>query len=269
MTDKTQINFSDVLKRAVTEKGKLLEAYTSFHNYSFFNQLLAMQQCLDRGIEITPISTFLGWQQKGRYVKKGQKALTLCMPASFKKEIENDDGDIEEKNIPYFQFKSKFFTLSQTDGKEVENEFTFKYWSKLDCLKNLEVELIKFTHINGNVQGYATQNRQIAINPLAQLPFKTMFHELGHILLGHTEESIHALDLPHSLKEVEAESVALLCLASLDLDGEEYARGYIQHYLQSEEIPEKSARKIMSATDKILKAGRNDHSLNDAKKSES
>jgi hypothetical protein len=60
------------------------------------------------------------------------------------------------------------------------------------------------------------------------------------------------------LKEVEAESVALLCLASLDLDGEEYARGYIQHYLQSEEIPEKSARKIMSATDKILKAGRND-----------
>ena len=44
--------------------------------------------------------------------------------------------------------------------------------------------------MNGNCQGYA-KGRQIAINPVAQMPAKTTFHELAHIELGHTTEAIH------------------------------------------------------------------------------
>jgi hypothetical protein len=54
------------------------------------------------------------------------------------------------------------------------------------------------------------------------------------------------------LKEVEAESVALLCLESLGMDGAEYCRGYIQNWLHV--IPERSAQRIFAAADKILKA---------------
>ena len=62
--------------------------------------------------------------------------------------------------------------------------------------------------------------------------------------------------LPRSLKEAEAESVALICLESLGMPGAEYCRGYIQNWLSGAEIPERSAQRIFSAADKILKAGR-------------
>jgi hypothetical protein len=49
--------------------------------------------------------------------------------------------------------------------------------------------------------------------------------------------------------------VALLCLESLDMDGAEYCRGYIQNRVQGSTIPERSAQRIFAAADKILKAG--------------
>jgi hypothetical protein len=39
------------------------------------------------------------------------------------------------------------------------------------------------------------------------------------------------------------------------MPGAEYARGYIQNWLQGEVIPDESARRIFRAADKILKAG--------------
>src|SRR4029453_623094 len=106
--------------------------------------------------------------------------------------------------------------------------------------------------MNGNCQGYA-RGRQIAINLLAQMPAKTTFHELAHIELGHTSEAVHdSDDTPRSLREGEAESVALLCRESLGMEGAEYCRGYIQNWLAGDSIPERSAQRIFAASDKIL-----------------
>jgi hypothetical protein len=88
------------------------------------------------------------------------------------------------------------------------------------------------------------------------MPAKTTFHELAHIELGHTTVAIHdSENTPRSLREVEAESVALLCLESLGMDGAEFCRGYIQNWIQGQAIPERSAQRIFVAADKILKAG--------------
>ena len=54
---------------------------------------------------------------------------------------------------------------------------------------------------------------------------------------------------------MEAESVAYLCISLLGLPGQEESRGYIQHWLGSDKIEDKSAQKIFSAANKILKAG--------------
>ena len=60
-----------------------------------------------------------------------------------------------------------------------------------------------------------------------------------------------------NLREVEAESVALLCLLALGLSGAEYCRGYIQSWWGAgNPIPERSAQRILKAADQILKAGR-------------
>ena len=118
-----------------------------------------------------------------------------------------------------------------------------------------------FTLTDGNVQGYARQ-RSIAVSPLAELPHKTRFHELAHVVLGHTTESDAGLTdselTPRSLREVEAEAVALVCLEALGLPGADHCRGYIQHWnarRDAEPIPERSAQRIFKAADQILRAG--------------
>jgi len=58
-----------------------------------------------------------------------------------------------------------------------------------------------------------------------------------------------------SLREAEAESVALIVGESLGLPGSEESRGYIQHWYKESDIPDKSAQKIFKVADQILKAG--------------
>jgi hypothetical protein len=105
--------------------------------------------------------------------------------------------------------------------------------------------------------GFA-RGRSIAVSPLNPLSHKTTFHELAHVLLGHTSEGDQNDDelTPRNLRECEAESVALLCCAALDLPGVDQSRGYIQSWWGAgNPIPERSAQRILKAADKILKAG--------------
>jgi hypothetical protein len=149
--------------------------------------------------------------------------------------------------------------LSQTDGQEFELP-TLPTWNAEIALKNLNITQVPFIDTNGNTQGYA-RAREIAINPVAQMPHKTFFHETAHVELGHTAEmefndTNDTEKTPRNLREVEAESVALLCCEALNLDGATFCRGYIQNWLNGDSIPEASAKKIFGAAERILKAGR-------------
>lgn len=246
--------WAQLLKEAVAKPGKISEAYSRFYQYSAGNCLLASIQQNEE--HHGPINTYKGWQALGRQVKKGAKALILCMPYTAKYVKEDKDGNVEE--IPYtkFTYKRNWFFLSDTEGEEYTPEAP-KDWSKEKALDALKIKEVPFGMVVGNCQGYAKDGK-IAINPLAALPFKTLFHELAHNVLGHCKEAEmnDSEATPKNIREVEAESVALICCESLGLDGAEYARGYIQNWLQGEEIGEKSAQKIFKAADAILKAGR-------------
>ena len=75
-----EINFNELLKEAIEKPGRLLEAYKAFHNFSLCNRILAMSQCIAKGIEISPLPTFNQWNAKDRHVKRGSRAISLCMP---------------------------------------------------------------------------------------------------------------------------------------------------------------------------------------------
>lgn len=253
----SDVNFSKLLVEAVSKPGAIMQAYSAFHNYSTGNQLLAMFQACTRGLEVGPIATYTRWQELGRQVRKGERAIELCMPVTCKRKVASDDADAPETEVAFrrFIFKKNWFLLTQTDGEPFVAP-ALPEWSRARALEVLQIAEVPFQHTNGNVQGYA-KGREIAINPVAQLPLKTTFHEMAHIELGHTDVTAHdSQDLPRSLKEVEAESVALLCLESLQLPGAEFARGYIQSWLDTAEIPERSAQRILTVADRILKAGR-------------
>jgi antirestriction protein ArdC len=248
-------SFADLLASAVTEPGIISTAYQQFHTYSLRNQLLVWSQCLDRQIQPGPIATFMGWKDKGRYVKKGEKAITLCMPVTCKRAIEQEDGGEDVDVFTRFVYRPHWFVLAQTEGAELAPQ-TIPTWERARALAALDVQEIPFDLCDGNVMGFA-RARTIAVSPLNPLPYKTTFHELGHVLLGHTSEGDQSDGelTPRSLRECEAEAVALLCCAALGLPGVEFSRGYIQNWWGHDPIPERSAQRVLKVADRILKAG--------------
>jgi antirestriction protein ArdC len=131
--------FATLLEQAVHEPGILSNAYRAFHNYSIGNQLLAWSQCLQRGIQPGPIATFQRWRELGRYVRKGEKALTLCRPVTVKRTSTADDGTEEITAATWFVYKPFWFVLAQTDGQPfVEAEVSA--WETARALAALDVQ---------------------------------------------------------------------------------------------------------------------------------
>ena len=259
MPERQHATWGELLRDAVEKPGRMLEAYTAFHNYSFGNALLALEQCVRRNLQPGPLNTYRGWLEKKRQVHKGERGITLCMPMPFKRTTHADSTE-EEPADPQtrvaFRFRAYWFVLAQTEGAET-HVAPIPGFDMDTALRTLQVTRIAFDEINGNIQGFARQ-REIAVNPLAALPHKTTFHEVAHVVLGHTtsDKLVDHEHTPVHLREVEAESVALICCETLGLEGAQFCRGYIQHWLKTEkEIPNHNAARIFAAATSILKAG--------------
>jgi antirestriction protein ArdC len=259
MPERQHATWGELLRDAVEKPGRMLEAYTAFHNYSFGNALLALEQCVRRNLQPGPLNTYRGWLERKRQVRKGERGITLCMPMSFKKTQQTDDAqdDTTEPQTRYaFRFRAYWFVLAQTEGEEIYL-VPIPGFDMDTALRTLNIARTPFDEINGNIQGFARQ-REIAVNRLAALPHKTTFHEIAHVVLGHTasETLVDSEQTPAHLREAEAESVALICCETLGLEGAEFCRGYIQHWLKTEkEIPNHNAARIFAAATSILKAG--------------
>lgn len=189
-------------------------------------------------------------------MRKGERGLFMAMPRTHKR-VEIDETTGEEREIVWnsYVYPSNWFVLSQTDGDELE-AVELPTWDEAQALAALEVERVEFEMLDGNCMGYAMQ-RKVAVSPLNPMPAKTMFHEIAHVVLGHTSEGTMNDDerTPRSIREAEAEGVAMLCCYALGLDGAAESRGYIQSWLAGDEVDEKSAGRIFKAADEILDAG--------------
>ena len=262
--EKGEVEFLSILQEALTQPGIVNAAYRAFWNYSIGNQILAAMQLTARGLALSPIASFNAWKDKGRSVKKGQKAISLFMPVSVRRKEKNEASSVEAEaeageggafNI--FRLRANWFSLDQTEGAEFVPEVVAPTWDAATALAALGITEEPFQSLQGNVLGYATTHRSIAISPLNPLKHKTRFHEMAHIVLGHTDETgmTDTPTTPRDLREAEAEGVAYILCALLDLPGQAESRNYIQSWLDGRELPEKSARKVFGAADRIVKAG--------------
>jgi antirestriction protein ArdC len=259
MPERQHATWGELLQEAVEKPGRMLEAYTAFHNYSFGNALLALEQCTRRNLQPGPLNTYQGWLERKRQVRKGEKGITLCMPMPLKKTAQTDsvqEETAEPQTCYAFRFRAYWFVLAQTEGEDTSIPPTPGF--DIDtALCALNITRAPFDELNGNIQGFA-HGREIAVNPLAGLAHKTTFYEIAHIVLGHTtsEKLVDSEQTARHIREVEAESVALICCETLGLDGTDFCRGYIQQWLKTEkEIPNQSAARIFAAATSILKAG--------------
>jgi hypothetical protein len=229
--------FTQLLREALTHPGVVNAAYCAFHHYSMSNQLLAAVQLTRRGLPLSPTASFNGWNEKGRSVRKGQKAVGLFMPVSDKRKdmigAQTATADDEENaTFTVFMLRNNWFSLDQTDGEPFAPEQVVPSWDAGTTMSALDVRKEPFNDVRGNLLGYAMA-RTIALNPLNDMKHKTRFHELVQVVLGRTavSEMVDEEELLISVMEAKAESVAYRLCALLNLPGQAQSRHYIQHWL--------------------------------------
>src|SRR3984957_10803959 len=174
MPEGQHVTWGELLRDAVEKPGRSLEAYTAFHNYSFGNALLALEQCIRRNLQPGPLNTYRGWLERGRQVRKGEKGITLLMPMPCKRGPHPDstqDESTESQTRYAFRFRAFWFVLPQTEGEDT-NVPPIPGFDMDTALRTLNITRTPFDEMNGNIQGFAN-GHEIAVNPVAALPHKT------------------------------------------------------------------------------------------------
>lgn len=248
-----EIDWRGVLDAALETPGSVGQVYSRMYNYSFLNQMYLIMQ----GCPLEPIATYERWKSVSRQVKRGAKAFEIVRPITVKLRDELDE-DGNPKQIMKFKPVKSIFPVSMTEGEPLP-EIELPTWSRDRALGTLGITLTAFELFDGNTQGYSVGN-EIAINPAAAYPEKTFFHEVGHVVLGHTSPAaLEEYQKHRGTKEFEAEGTSHLAMNELELmtpEAAQVSRGYLQNWTREEKPTEKSIRAIFGATDKILKAGR-------------
>jgi hypothetical protein len=150
------LGFAHLLQEALDRPGILSEAYRAFHYYSLGNQLLAAARLSQRGQPLSPIASIGTWRERGRWVKKGQKALALWMPLTRRhKNEETEEGAVFTR----FALRRNWFALEQTDGEPYAPELRSPVWDSVLALERLAIQEVPFSSLDGDVQGTRRRER--------------------------------------------------------------------------------------------------------------
>lgn len=251
----TEIDWQGLLDTAINSPGQLGNSYSRFYNYSYLNLMYLLAQ----GTPIEPIATYNRWKELGRHVKKGAKAREIIRPIQVKLKDEYDDEG-NQRVITKFKGVRCIFPLSDTAGEDLP-EFEPPEWSDKRALGALAINRVAFESLDGNTAGYS-YDRNVAVNPVAPYPFKTLMHEIAHVESGHTvPRQMTEYQKHRGLYEFEAEGSAYLIIHELGqtaLMNASESRAYIQAWLRGETPPDSSIKRVFKTTDTILRAGKSE-----------
>lgn len=235
-----------------------LKTMSKFHSYSARNCVLIMQQ----KPEATYVAGMKSWEANfGRRVNKGETAIRILAPVTYKKEIKNIVTDQEgvpvldqDGNTVWQQaereavgFKVAYvFDLSQTHGKELP-ELVHTLDGKLDNYEDVRRAVesaapckVDYWALGANKANgfYRPKENQIVIKKgmTEAQTIKTLLHETAHSRLHNPGGPEKEAD--RRTKEVQAESIAYVVSGRLGLDTSEYSFGYVAGWASDKEVKE-------------------------------
>jgi len=217
--------------------------------FSFTNALLVQLQ--RPGTQLA--GTFEAWKRVGRFVRKGEKALTVLRPAVKSKQVEEKDdaGEVvatrEDRRLVGFRPHS-VFALDQTEGEALasfsvpdligEEAFPGAVEQLRTVALAIEGDPVSSIELRPRMPGdhpaalgwYNRASRAIVVvteDRSRAAIFKTLVHEVAHALL-------HGLSDHHSspVREVEAESVAFIVSHALGLETGDHSFPYVASWAQ-------------------------------------
>lgn len=199
----------------------------SFRTYSFNNQMLILMQRPDA----TRVAGFRKWEEFGRHVRKGEKAIKIFGYSSRKvTQVDRVTGEETEGRVPIFPILS-VFDVAQTEGDELPTGVAYELpTTATERHKATTAKLtewltkggwtVSYDETPGSSEGYTSHAlMQIVISkelaPDAALA--VLLHEAAHSIL-HEDNGRYVSH--RGLCETEAESAAyvLASLVGLDLD---------------------------------------------------
>lgn len=278
-----KLNMVSLLLQMLDMPGSMSKAFNRFHKYSMMNMFLVY---LQTG-KAEPMGSFNRWKSLKRNVIKGSKALFVNHPKFAP--VKDDAGNVvmnakgkPEMKVVGFQLRPTVFQMWQTDGDELKLP-EIPEWNLDQALEVLAIQQVPFTESDGNVGGYSFTDKdgqhKLAINPVnpGHSPMATVFHEIAHVVLGHTKPEFTKAGLyqgdHRGVAEFQAEATAYLLMHELELPfAADESRGYVQGWLKGREsdwmswddgnlelVQDKVIRQILKAADDILVAGRKRH----------
>jgi len=220
-----------------------LDSLASFHQYSLYNQIiLCFAGC-------SQVAGFKKWQELGRIVKKGEKAVWILAPwfKKIKKGKEEEKEEEEEKEVLHGFFSVPVFDIGQTEGEPVKRGMTTGSDIDFEELRKATEKAgwtVVFKPLEIAKGGYVTRdNGQITLNNnLDELENTgTLIHEWVHKELKHPNNGT-----PARVAEQQAETATYLVCKVLGIERKSVF--YLKSWGLSENI-----LKDFSKVDKVVK----------------
>ncbi|MGB7295138.1 MAG: ArdC-like ssDNA-binding domain-containing protein [Candidatus Aminicenantales bacterium] len=227
-----------------------------FRAYSLYN--LALIWCQKH--DATLCAGYHAWKRHGRHVKAGEKALWILAPAivpvNGKREDETEDE--MEKVVRYF-FPVPVFDYGQTDGQGLMIGNTAVNGNGDVDLETIAAAFNVPVEYSQGIEDGHTDGKKIVISKRESKTQEAacFFHELAHVLLGHLENRKRGNGPGRDVEELEAESTAYLVGACLGIDNEG-TKFYLGHWNGDRDKLRKSALRILSTSEKILRKAKPD-----------
>lgn len=215
----------------------MLEMKALMPHYSFRNIIVARAQYPNASY----IASMKRWNELGRKVKKGSKAIRIFKPV-FKKRNEEEDETKEVNKLVGF-VPAPVYCYEQTEGESLPID---KVTIKLEGESDEAREIIEFAEqiaqsddcpvTYGDADGangyYRPSTHEIVVSDCLSVNHrcKTLVHELVHSKVHRYDRSSTS-----SEREVVAEGAAFVVCSYFGLDTSDYSFGYVNSWGRDDE----------------------------------
>ena len=217
-------------------------------NWSLGNQLLAILA------GTTDARGYRQWQEAGRHVRKGSKALYILAPSTRKiREQDETTGEETERTAVVGFLGVPVFRYEDTEGAALEQpDYDPPQSPPLrDVAARLGVD-VNYAPLVGDARGYYQAGRDRIV--LMSHDARVFYHELAHAahqrVLSDRGETLKGGQ--HGGQEIVAETVAATLCRLYGFDGWIWAGAeYVQHYAAGSN-PARAAMRVLSDVQAVL-----------------
>jgi antirestriction protein ArdC len=219
----------------------------TFHDYSMGNCMLIALQRPDA----TRVAGFRAWQQLGRQVRKGERAIRIMAPMSVKDR--DEQGEETGERVTFFR-AVPVFDIAQTDGDElpepprepITGDSHERYIEPLkDLARSMGIAVYEYEPTSEAQGFYDPKGARIVITdrlaPNGKV--RTLIHELAHA------HGILYSDYPRADAEVIVETAAYIVCGALGLDTSGESVPYVAGWGEANDL--EAIRKHAQTVDEI------------------